>query len=128
VKTLLRNLRTLFQDDMAVKTRVEKRNIRIGKDALDELVAIKRFPFILIDRDMGIGESFIPTDAGGRVSMSTMQPLRRRIFHIVVRIAIRTRGSKESSLIGGDGLLVFYDEVMNAIFSDVTVGLSLIHI
>lgn len=121
VKTLLQNLQTLFKDNVTITEKVDKRNIVIGSDTIDLLVPYKRFPFIIIDESPDVPEEYRPTDAG-RFSSGTYQKLRSRIFHIVVRIAVRLR-DKNTALMGDDsGLLDIYDDVMDVIFQNPTVS------
>lgn len=108
--TLLQNLLTLLEEDSVLKTKV--RHFGIGEDTLEQFVSLKRFPFIIVDRAEGTGEEFIPSDTG---------QLRKKLFHITVKIAVRLR-KKETALLGDDGLLALYSDVMTAIFSDITVG------
>jgi len=113
MRTLLENLQDLLQSDTVLSSMVDQRNITIGSETIDELVGVRRFPFIVVDRDINSGEAFFPTDAGKGV-------LRARTFHVSVRIGVRSR-SKTTSLMGTTGLLAIYDEVMRVIFSDPTV-------
>jgi len=110
MKTLLENMKTLLEEDATLSKKI--RYFGIGEDTLEQLIAYNRFPFVIIDRAEGVGEEYIPTDA---------KDLRKRLFHVTLKIAVRIR-KKETALLGDDGLLAIYSDVMNAVFSDETVG------
>jgi len=110
MKTLLENMKTLLEEDATLSKKI--RYFGIGEDTLEQLLAYSRFPFVIIDRAEGVGEEYIPTDA---------KDLRKRLFHVTLKIAVRIR-KKETALLGDDGLLAIYSDVMSAVFSDETVG------
>jgi hypothetical protein len=110
MKTLLQNLKTILENDTTLQTKVK--HYGIGEDELETMVSLGRFPLIVVDRATGLGEEYIPTDS---------KDLRKRLFHVTVKIAVRIR-KRETALLGEDGLLTLFDDVMTAIFSDETVS------
>jgi hypothetical protein len=117
MKTLLQNLQALFKADGSIIDQVDERNIVIGSDSIDLLVPVNRFPFIVVDESPDTSEEFRVTDVG-RISSGTYQKLRARVFHVVVRVAVKLR-NKSTALLGEDvGLLDICDNVMDVIFAN----------
>ena len=106
----MENLKDLLSSDSTLSSYVK--HFEIGADTIDTLVAYNRFPFVVIDRSSGVGMEFVTTD---------VYNLRRKYFHVSLRIAVRIR-NKETALLGDTGLLQLTDDVLNAVFSDETVG------
>jgi hypothetical protein len=121
MKTLLQNLQTLFRADASVTSFVDSRNIRIGSDTIDQLVQNRRFPFVVVDEAPDVPEVYRPTDVGRWNSRSGPQPLRGRVFNIIVRFAVRIR-SKDTALLGDEGILEINDVIMDVIFNNPTVS------
>ena len=122
MNTLLQNLKTIFKANSSILEYFQSRNIEIGRDVIDQLVSYNKFPFIIIDRAReGVGEEFTPTDVGRFSSTSGKQKLRNRIFHVSIYFAVRLR-SKESALLGDEGLLEIYNTIMDVIFDNPTVN------
>jgi hypothetical protein len=110
MKTLLQNLKALLEADATLANTVN--HFGIGETDVLENLSLRRFPWVVVDRATGIGEEYVPTDT---------EDLRKRVFHITVKLAVRNR-KRETALLGDDGLLTLTDNVLNAIFGDETVG------